>query len=118
MSTEEQKRARKLWVEALRSGEYQQAEYDLQNGEGHCCLGVLCEVADHNGVKVYRDGNMLFGATLNHQAHVMQWAGVSKGYGSLKYLGQRTSLTDLNDNGKSFSELADIIESEPEGLFL
>jgi len=39
----------KLWVEALRSGRYQQVQYKLrekpEDGGGHCCLGVLCEVA-------------------------------------------------------------------------
>ena len=39
----------KLWVEALRSGKYQQVQYKLrekpEDGGGHCCLGVLCEVA-------------------------------------------------------------------------
>lgn len=119
MSTEEQKRARKLWVEALRSGEYQQTKGHLQNSVGHCCLGVLCEVAEHEGVKVYREENMLAGATLRHQDDVKQWAGISQGAGLFKYVGHApTSLVDLNDNGKSFSEIADIIESEPEGLFV
>ena len=39
----------KLWVEALRSGKYQQIVGKLRgplaNGYGYCCLGVLCEVA-------------------------------------------------------------------------
>ena len=38
----------KLWVEALRSGKYQQIKgvlrQPLANGYGHCCLGVLCEI--------------------------------------------------------------------------
>lgn len=35
------------WVEALRSGEYQQGEGRLYNQytNTHCCLGVLCVVA-------------------------------------------------------------------------
>lgn len=38
----------KQWVEALRSGKYRQTtsrlRKKLENGYGHCCLGVLCEV--------------------------------------------------------------------------
>lgn len=33
------------WLEALRSGRYQQAESELKDDKGcFCCLGVLCEV--------------------------------------------------------------------------
>jgi hypothetical protein len=32
------------WIAALRSGNYKQAKHALTNGEGFCCLGVLCEV--------------------------------------------------------------------------
>ena len=33
------------WISALRSGEYKQARLCLFNGEGYCCLGVLCKIA-------------------------------------------------------------------------
>lgn len=33
------------WVEALRSGEYQQGVMYLKRDGCFCCLGVLCEVA-------------------------------------------------------------------------
>lgn len=34
-----------LWIEALRSGKYQQGIGALQNEEGKfCCLGVLCDL--------------------------------------------------------------------------
>lgn len=36
---------KKKWVEALRSGEYQQGEGHLFDGNTYCCLGVLCRVA-------------------------------------------------------------------------
>jgi hypothetical protein len=42
------KRVKKLWVEALRSGEFRQGKGALhpnhKNGGGYCCLGVLCEL--------------------------------------------------------------------------
>lgn len=41
------------WIAALRSGEYRQARGVLNDGQGgYCCLGVLCEVAKQEGVKL------------------------------------------------------------------
>jgi hypothetical protein len=35
---------KKIWVEALRSGDYKQTEGQLKDTFGFCCLGVLCDV--------------------------------------------------------------------------
>jgi hypothetical protein len=35
---------KKRWVEALRSGKYQQGRGHLCDGSTYCCLGVLCEL--------------------------------------------------------------------------
>ncbi len=32
------------WVEALRSGNYEQGRYNLRHQNQFCCLGVLCDV--------------------------------------------------------------------------
>ncbi len=49
--TEQQVNNIKSWIEALRSGEYQQSNGKLKNinlidlpGESFCCLGVLCDI--------------------------------------------------------------------------
>lgn len=34
----------KLWVDALKSGNYEQSDGSLKNDRGYCCLGVACEV--------------------------------------------------------------------------
>lgn len=44
----------KLWIDALRSGNYEQCRnrltiVDDTGRESHCCLGVACEVAIANG---------------------------------------------------------------------
>lgn len=39
------------WLEALRSGKYEQGRGALLDGGKYCCLGVLCEVA---GLKITR----------------------------------------------------------------
>lgn len=52
-----------LWVQALRSGKYEQGtgalEYSIRHSEypqkvvtTHCCLGVACRVAIDNGLRV------------------------------------------------------------------
>lgn len=51
----------RLWVAALRSGEYTQASGRLHDSRGYCCLGVACEVAVKNGLDLdvtlpYDDG--------------------------------------------------------------
>lgn len=40
---------KKRWVQALRSGKYNQTREELVNQDGFCCLGVLCAlyVQDH-----------------------------------------------------------------------
>ena len=40
-----ERKIKKLWLDALRSGEYEQCKSKLHDGEGFCCLGVLYDVA-------------------------------------------------------------------------
>lgn len=43
---------KRRWVEALRGGKYKQTTGKLKetSGVGHCCLGVLCEIAAEDGI--------------------------------------------------------------------
>ena len=105
------------WVDALRSGEYGQTVHQLRQGDKYCCLGVACEISglaewdrDEHGDRAY------LGHGLNLPPDVVEWLGLNDhggGFGN----GLR-SLVFENDDGASFSEIADIIESEPEGLFV
>ena len=36
--------AREVWLEALRSGQYEQGQHALKYHNKYCCLGVLCAV--------------------------------------------------------------------------
>jgi hypothetical protein len=52
--------AKAAWLEALRSGRYQQGKNLLvrMNEDGsseYCCMGVLCELAIDHGVRVVRE---------------------------------------------------------------
>ncbi len=49
------------WLEALRSGRYQQGTRWLQQNEKFCCLGVLCEVSKlprRDGYYVWKDESL------------------------------------------------------------
>ena len=113
------KEVRKLWVEALRSGEYKQGKYNLHKKDEFCCLGVLCELAVKEGVtNVTKSGvDFLYeGHSISLPNSVVSWSGLRDRCGQFG----KTSLMALNDymeKGRSFSEIADVIESEPEGLF-
>ena len=37
-------RIKKLWIAALKGGEYKQTEGNLKDDVGYCCLGVLCDL--------------------------------------------------------------------------
>ena len=145
-----------LWTEALRSGGYQQttgtlARVDEESGEviGHCCLGVLCELAIKAGVKVSRVGekrteyvdddtdelyevysNITFDDRDDLVPQVVKdWAGLRTNDGSVENNHPdgsaeeeemdsefSDSLAGLNDSGKTFRQIADLIEKYSEVL--
>lgn len=69
------KKLKTKWLRALRSGKYKQAiggltSVNTNTGKviGHCCIGVLCKVADvfeqklkYNNVDRCYDGNLMYG---------------------------------------------------------
>ncbi len=103
------KQVKKDWIEALRSGEYEQGHTQLANLdkkgeiENHCCLGVLCvvqgfDLIDHGPGPRYSNAvpELEYSAGLTDK--------------------QMTSLYDLNDNqGYSFEGIADYIEENIPG---
>ena len=121
------KEARKLWVKALRSGEYEQTRGQLRKRDSYCCLGVACDLhmkhvtgmdvwEKRNGIlTAYRQGQLL-------PENVRDWLGLSSVSGEfskpspmlgqfVKGLEEVSSLIILNDSGGSFDNIADIIES-------
>jgi hypothetical protein len=99
------------WVAALRSGEYEQCKMQLTYNGKFCCLGVGALLAEKAGV--ITDAEWIHNCYLPEK--VVKWLGLRTEQGSY---GQEEFLSSDNDNSrKTFSEIADIIESEPEGLF-
>lgn len=109
----------KKWVAALRSGNYRQTQGNLHDDAGYCCLGVACEVALKAGLAldVSRSNDCLTGYDGHYcllPNSVKAWLGLRTCTGSI----DAVSLTDRNDTDRwSFSQIADLIESEPPGLF-
>lgn len=109
------KEIKELWVQALRSGEYNQSFCSLNNGIGYCCLGVLCDLAVKDGVGEWRsNGNMAFyyGTGIHESklwlsGQVLEWAGIKEPDPNVH--GEK--LSTWNDKTRlSFAEIADLIE--------
>lgn len=105
-----------LWIEALRSGKYQQGQGALRrisDGGGpdqFCCLGVLCDLAPTelgSWFSAEFENYRQFGTNVNTSqvgvltSEVTNWA-------NLFYYGE---LIDLNDSKKApFTKIADYIQ--------
>ena len=118
------------WLAALRGGEYRQGDNVLmkQYGEddkpAYCCLGVLCDIAVKEGLDIgvepYPSGNdnniqitEFDGAHEVLPHSVKTWAGLDDTNPEVTIYTdgeeETSSLAELNDNGATFAELADII---------
>lgn len=118
------------WQRRLRSGEYQQGQGYLKRDGNHCCLGVLCEQAVEAGIveselsAAYMPGDDIYdfgGSAVTLPFEVAVWAGLTRdgqeqwdddlaacgGYDLGFSLAE-----DNDDHGKSFEEIADIIEEK------
>lgn len=92
------------WIEALRSGKYSQAPNVLRGPQGHCCLGVLCDVVDPSRWKSDDDG--------------WKWGGqrrylpssIEEANPDVRSLCGK--LMEMNDDGRPFSEIASFIEQK------
>lgn len=118
------------WLEALRSGRYQQGRSYLHtaspDGEDRfCCLGVLCDLAANDGIvrtSVGHDDAIAYiGQPLDVETAIPPGSVVHWAYQKLPEPGDRwkiltqelgtTYLPELNDDDRlTFSEIADLIE--------
>ena len=122
------------WVAALRSGEYEQTAGFLQTREGYCCLGVLCDLhLRETGRGEWGPPGM--GGSLYTQCYrddlgvdgeytpppgVREWADMEEDPGvRVRHPDgsvELEELVNLNDDGFSFAQLADLIEEQWESL--
>lgn len=125
-----------LWVQALRSGEFEQGTEWLNRDGKFCCLGVACEVAIGNGVELSTETDR--GAAVHYSnglhsptakvlpTRVREWLGLAPGstdpyvrtarelhdpqYGTIP-AGNSVQLTACNDIYKlDFATIATMIE--------
>lgn len=113
----------KKWVEALRSGEFEQGRGCLCKNKRYCCLAVGIVIAQRNGVHVREATSMTGKVAFDDDAYyvpeaVRKWLGLASFSGSYGENRSRGLDSDNDSMGFSFSQIADIIESEPEGLFV
>src|SRR5687767_1246645 len=115
------------WVTALRSGEYDQGKGQLSASGTYCCLGVLCELAVKAGVTKrfspadaryptqlvsYGQGDGYDDGTVSYlPTEVAEWAGLHDTNPVFEAQGMTMWLSNLNDAGSSFEEIADDIET-------
>lgn len=100
----------KLWIKALRSGEYKQTTQSLRDSKGFCCLGVLCDLARKDGGDkwekdwsgyLYNDSQGDLPSSM-HSFIFTPEAKISP-----------ADLVHMNDTfNKSFKEIADVIEQK------
>lgn len=95
------------WTSALRSGLYQQTRNRLQDENGYCCLGVACKIFISQE-KQLLENDRIIGSLPFHQPATPQWIRAVEAI-VVSRLG--ITLGGLNDSGKSFEEIADILES-------
>lgn len=105
------------WVKALRSGKYKQTTKHLRTNQGHCCLGVLCSLTPYKNnytkmpVKSVKSASesVINGVLPNA---VQELVGMRSGDGETPV----GILSALNDAGKNFTEIANIIEEHWKNL--
>jgi len=117
---------RKEWVAALRSGRYPQTSNALRDVDGYCCLGVACEISGLGSWNSYESSSFVFvphddadGAQMAIMPPaVMEYYGVDDGRVPVSYPRRYSGyvdgyvLSDMNDLGMTFAQIADIIERE------
>lgn len=119
---------KKQWVEALRSGDYEQAESVLRDtsdeGVSFCCLGVLCDLHSKATSTPWREGDVYLGVDSLLPVPVADWAGFTgeerSGGLALDQVdvrvstddGEFTTLAEENDGGAGFDYIADMIEEQ------
>lgn len=104
-------------IDALRSGYYEQGTGCLQANGKLCCLGVACRVSKVE-LPIIEGGVVIMFGEEETQSLLPKVVQEELGWsieGGETYIegkcGWRNSLDELNDNGFSFNQIADIIEA-------
>ncbi len=117
------KNIKKLWIKALRSGEFKQGVGFLEKDGKYCALGILSLLALVEGICTYKEERGVGGfdnKRFNLSFNVMKWAGIAQDDERfldpeehkvlLTVRNTKTSILELNDSGKSLKEIAMFVE--------
>lgn len=101
------------WIDALLSGEFKQGKGRLRTGDSFCCLGVACAVKDNTKWVQYatEKGEPTYHWENAEYTHFLPMS-------LMKELGLTGEIQDrlvcMNDNGKTFIEIAKQIKEYAE----
>lgn len=122
MRTKMKPEIKAAWIQALRSGDYVQSQGHLANSSGHCCLGVLCELAVKAGIVTKIDGaNAYFESVENPSDNdncylplvVQAWSGLGSRNPYIAFIGGDSTLGGINDSGDAdFNGIANLVEEQ------
>lgn len=104
------KEIKKLWVDALRSGEFTQTTTTLRDKNGFCCLGVLCEL--HR--RTFQCGEDWIKTRYLGESEILpelvrDWSGLMSRDPETR---SGLKLSFQNDTGKDFNWIANLIEND------
>ena len=125
---------KEVWVNALRSGKYEQGSEKLRSVTGYCCLGVLCDIyaQEHNTQWEFRGNEETNPQPMDYwyfdehseflPESVMNWAELKTHSPTVRVDVEdnddednwyyKDELSDINDSGYDFSQIANIIEAQ------
>jgi hypothetical protein len=113
------KKVKKLWVEALKSGEYSQGTGGLRDGDLFCCLGVLCDIhaketSSEWAAPTFKSFSSYSGYTVTLPTKVAKWAGLENNDPIVKSPSgtDEEHLSVLNDGGATFEQIAGLIDEQ------
>lgn len=123
------------WIDALTSGEYRQTQDHLKDGNGYCCLGVLCDLVARDDENIVPKeigfelinvplgefpfdeetdefcGDDGYGTVYDHEKHrivaeAMPPINLAEKLGIIDFMDK---VAGMNDGGDTFEEIADWI---------
>jgi hypothetical protein len=100
--------ALKKWIEALRTGGYTKIKKFCRTQKGFCAAGVGLDVSNTGYWRKSNKGNM-FSYSYQDEGAIFTCGTINQIYGLST--DQFDIVTHMNDNGKTFSEIADYLES-------
>lgn len=107
--TPEQTEFNRRWCEALRSGDYAQANGALRINDAYCCLGVALDIADPNGWTTPASKSRMCQHRYSNNVSVPDRAFFRQTTGISTSAISRLAVS--NDQGSTFAEIADQIEA-------